>query len=260
MKVKSVLLPLSLIAYSVFSAASNTGAYESYISIPSTPALDGDVNSSWAVDTFSNEITIGSTGTFSPNIHKAIVIFDTTQVDTSKTIVFAQAILELTGFPAGMDYDEYSDYISNNIKIEVAGPFGFGGSHTITALDYYATPQFILPTDKFSFVGWGVAHDFDLTGYLNPYGQTQIALSLISNPLNIAITFDSGEVATGIPGERRLNIYYQQSYRQLKSVVSTDFLFFYFNNNSMIISQQLIKIVNHNFTQHRQTENTYMAT
>ncbi len=197
MNFKSILLPVGFLACSAFSIASNAGSYDH---IPSTPALDGDVNSSWAVDVFSNKLTIGSTGVFFPNNHKAIITFDTTQVDSSKTILYADARITFSDLPAGMSVSDVFEYTYGNLKIEVAGPFGFGGSTTITALDYYAVPAAVLDDEALN-LGWFGDFGINLTDHINPFGQTQIAISLISNPANIAINFNSGEVGANFPVE-----------------------------------------------------------
>ncbi len=204
MKLKSILLPLSLIACTAFSAVSNA---DSSTLIKSTPALDGDVNSSWGVDIFSNDLTIGKSGIFSPN-HKAIITFDTTQADATKTIDFAQVELFLSDIPAGMTFIEFIEFLSNNIKVEVAGPFGFSGSVSITGLDYYAIPTATLsPSDVvLGFIG---NVGIDLTDHINLYGQTQIALSLISNPNNITVKFRSGEYVSTAGEEPDLTITYK---------------------------------------------------
>lgn len=193
MKIKSALLPLSLIAFSAFSTASEENTY-----ITSTPALDGDVNSSWAVDTFSNDLTIGNTGTFFPNNHKAILTFNTALIEQGKTVQSAHAVLTFSSTPAGMDISDLYEYIDNNMAIGVAGPFGFGGSHAITALDYYAVPIASINADDFGF-GWFVEFDIDLTDHVNPYGQTQIMISFVNNPENISVSFKSGDVGSGFP-------------------------------------------------------------
>lgn len=195
MNFKSILLPVGFLACSAFSIASNASSND-YIT--STPSLDGDVNSSWGVDVFSNKLTIGSTGTFFPNNHKAIVTFDTTQVDPSKTITSAYARLFFSDLPAGMTTGDVYLYAQGNLKIEIAGPFGFGGSPTITALDYYAVPVAVLDDEAIG-LGWFDDLAINLTDHINRFGQTQIAISLISNPANITINFNSGEVGSNFP-------------------------------------------------------------
>lgn len=203
MKLKSFLLPLSLIACTAFSALS----FADSILIKSTPSLDGDVNSSWGVDTTSHDLTIGKSGIFAPN-HKTIITFDTTQVDQTKTIGFAQVELFFTEIPAGMDFIEFTAFLSNNINVEVAGPFGFGGSVSISALDYYATAAATLPPSEI-LIGFLGNMGIDLTDHINLSGQTQIAISLISNPNNVTVKFRSGEYPSTSGEEPDLTVTYQ---------------------------------------------------
>ncbi|MFL0810030.1 MAG: hypothetical protein K6L76_06425 [Agarilytica sp.] len=186
MNVKSILL-------SGFLAASSTAFAAPVTYIQSTPSLDGDVNSSWAVDIFSDELTIGNTGTLIPNNHKAIVTFDTTQITAGETVDAAHAVLSFSEFPEGMQYGDLIEYLADNIKIEIASPYGFGGSHAITAYDYYSLPVATVDNDDID-LGWYVDLGFELTDYVNPFGLTQVSISLINNPQNIAIKFKSGEV------------------------------------------------------------------
>lgn len=193
MNLKSTLLPLSLIACAAFSSLSHADADI----IESIPLLDGDVNSSWAVDVFSDELTIGSAGVFFPNVHKAFVTFDTTQIDSSRDVASAIVRLTMAQVPAEIELYDLTEYINDNIKVEVAGPFGFGGSFSIAASDLYAVPQTILPRDKYQFSGIAGGILIDLTDYVYLYGKTQVAISFASNPLNIAINFNSGDFAFG---------------------------------------------------------------
>ncbi len=209
MKLKNILLPMSLLMCSTVSINSAAASYDHLLS---TPSLDGDVSSSWAVDVLSDEMTIGSTGALFPNNHKAIVTFDTTQLDASKTIRSASARIFFSELPAGMTVPDVYDYLEGNLKIEVSGAFGFGGSYIITAMDYYAVPAGSLSTDAVGF-GWFGDVGIDLTGHINPFGQTQISVSLINNPDNIAIKFNSGEVSENFPEQYHqepiLNIAYE---------------------------------------------------
>ncbi len=207
MKLKSMLIPLGL---SVFCGVVNAAPPATTVT-PSIAYLDGDVNSSWVVDTLSDELTIGSTGVFFPNTHKTILTFDTTAVPGGQEIRDALVRLHYA-VPNGTDYSGLAEYIEDNIKIEVAAPFGFGGSYTITGLDYYSLPLVTLAPEAFQigFLGQPI---LDLTGHINLNGYTQVAISLINNPENIAINFISSDTDGGHPyyynGQPTLEVSYK---------------------------------------------------
>ncbi len=151
------------------------------------------------MDIFSAAISIGSTGTFLPNNHKAILTFGSSALDASQNIEKALVRLNLSNLPESMDFYEAVDYIEANVKVEVAGAFWFGGSYAITALDCYAVPVTIL-NDAYEPGCITYAIGLDITGHVNRFGYTQVAVSLASNPENIAINLISGEVDAAVQG------------------------------------------------------------
>ncbi len=187
MKFKTALLTAVVCTLSSLAQANDT------VILKSIPALDGDVNSSWQVDTFSSELTIGKSGVFFPVDHKAIITFDSSVLDATQAASHAHVTLNFSNFPAGKDFNQTLQYLQDNVKIEVAGPFGFGGNSTITALDYYAVPVATVDKSQVTF-GMVVSAIIDMPQHVNYYGHTQIAISLETNPENIAIKFHSGEV------------------------------------------------------------------
>ncbi|MFL0810031.1 MAG: hypothetical protein K6L76_06430 [Agarilytica sp.] len=192
MNFKSSLVLVGFLSASIFVNASPENDYAVSIA-----ELDGDVNSVWGVDVASEELTIGSTNPFFPNNHKAILTFDTSHIPVDQEIRYAEVNLYYSNLPDGMGHAELWEYLDGNIKVEVAGPFGFGGSHVITALDYYSFPLTTLSTDAVHF-NFYLLPVLDLKGHINHYGMTQVAISLINNPENISVNFSSGEVS-GFP-------------------------------------------------------------
>ncbi len=204
MKFKIALFTAFVCAFSSLSQAA-----DSIVFLKSIPALDGDVNSSWQVDTFSNELTIGRSGLFLPADHKAIITYDTSVLDSTRTPRHAYVTLNFSNLPAGKDGPATLQYLQDNMKIEVAGPFGFGGNNAITALDYYAAPVATIDKDQV-FFGFVFHAGFDILPYVNDFGTTQIAISLGTNPENIAVKFHSGEVVgNDLSGGPSLAVFYE---------------------------------------------------
>ncbi len=204
MKFKIALFTAFVCAFSSLAQAADSSVF-----LKSIPTLDGDVNSSWQVDTFSNELTIGRSGLFLPANHKAIITYDTSVLDSTRTPRSAYVALNFTNLPAGKNAYEAMQYLQENIKIEVAGPFGFSGNNAITALDYYAAPIATIDKDQV-FFGFVFHAGFDILPYVNDFGMTQIAISLGTNPENIAINFHSGEVVgNDLSGGPSLAVFYE---------------------------------------------------
>ncbi len=162
MNLKKILLPLGLLRLSGILNAAEPNTY-----IPSTPVLDGDINSSWGVDVISDELTIGSTGIFFPNDHKTILTFDTTNIVAGEAIDYAHVVLYFSELPEGMHYGEALEYMYKNLEVEIAGPFGFGGSYNITALGYYSLPVATLDDDKIMY-GWFQDVGLNIAEHVNP--------------------------------------------------------------------------------------------
>lgn len=187
MKAISLITGLSLVTFSCF-----TFANDGYEYIPSIPTLDGNVNNYWESDIFSDTLTIGKEGLWQKD-HKTILTFDSSSVDENREIHSIKILMNYAELPPGLDGTDTINYLWQNIKVDIAGPAGFSGSHVISPMDYYNAPIASLDGDILMF-GMGYHISLDITEYVNPYGLTQVAVSLPTNPENLAVKFKSGEV------------------------------------------------------------------
>jgi hypothetical protein len=168
------------------------------------PALDGTVDSWAGVDTESDRIRVGYVPDwFGGKDSKGILTFDTTKVPEDATILGVWMLLGIHKDHLPVLPLDWSYYIRENLIVEVAGPWGFGGletapSHEITGYDYFA--EAVTSTSWVQDPVIGAVHLYnpdlnpsDVDSHVNRGGLTQIRIAFKANPLYHHIDFQSGD-------------------------------------------------------------------
>ncbi len=158
------------------------------ILVDAIPHQTGFVNSLFQANTtvtgnYPDGIKVGKENVGFLNInYKTIFTFDTNGIPQNANINYVLLLvgIEIPDFP-GNQYE----YIFNRLVIELAHNNGFGGSHTITGLDYSAIPQVTFNTVIANAAVGGLMLNLDknqnlrdLNPHINRNGKTQIRLSL----------------------------------------------------------------------------------
>ena len=118
--------------------------------------------------------------------NRPIFTFDTSGIPATANINYVLLWV-------GVDVGESSySYLFENVAVDFAGPVGFGGSFTMTSMDYYSYGMGSFDTVIGNAAVGGLMLNLDinqnlrnLNPYINRLGKTQIRLRFKNNPDNV---------------------------------------------------------------------------
>ena len=158
----------------------------------------GTVSNYMTVDTISQIHNVGKSSFYGKD-HRSIITFDTSIVPEGAQITYA---LLLVGIDAPAYEGNHYEYVFNNISIDFAPANGFGGSHVVTGLDYWAAAQASFNTVIANGAVGGLMLNLDvnqnlrdLTGLINPNGKTQIRLRFFTNPEPVLLNLSAMDLS-----------------------------------------------------------------
>ena len=129
-------------------------------------------------------------GAYGYTNYRSIFTFDTSGVPADADINYV--LLHVSFSIADDDYE----YVFENTAIDFAGTSGFGGSFTVTSLDYSAAAAASFETVIANAAIGGLMLNLDmdqnprdLNDYINRNGKTQIRLRMFQNPDSLLTTY-----------------------------------------------------------------------
>lgn len=183
---KKILITLSLVVFTVAAASAGT------LWIDADQTQTGWVNNYGYVNVYADGTPFNPyyVGLSAYTDYRSIYTFDTSDVPANADINYV--LLHVSFSIAGDDYE----YIFDNTAIDFAGTSGFGGSFTVTSLDYSALAAASFETVIANAAIGGLMLNLDsdqnprdLNDYINRSGKTQIRLRMFQNPDSLLATY-----------------------------------------------------------------------